>query len=259
MALEIFAVSLFPQMFPGVLGDSMMKRAFDNEIATFECVDFRQYATDKHRTVDDTPYGGGAGMLLKPEPLFRAVEDIQHRHGMMSSPKSRVILLSPTGRRFTQAVAHEYAACKRLIFLCGHYEGFDDRVRQHLATEELSLGDFVMTGGEIAAMAVIDSVVRLLPGVLGNTESLDSESHASGLLEYPQFTRPALFREFDVPGALMSGNHKQIEQWRDRHAFYRTWKHRRDLIAQRLLSVQERLWLEAFERGDFSDIDVEHL
>lgn len=256
LTLELFVVTLFPQMFPSVLGESMMKRAFDRGIAQLECVDFRQYASDKHKTVDDAPFGGGAGMLLKPEPLFRTMDDIERLHGKVPPPTGRVILLSPAGRRFTQEVAREYAACQRLVFLCGHYEGFDDRVRQHVATEELSLGDFVMTGGEIAAMAVIDSVVRLLPGVLGNAESLEAESHTTGVLEYPQFTRPASYRGYDVPETLLSGNHQRIAAWRDKHALYRTWKHRPDMIDKSMLMDGERRWIEAFERGDFQGIDV---
>ncbi|WAH35463.1 tRNA (guanosine(37)-N1)-methyltransferase TrmD [Alicyclobacillus dauci] len=256
MALDIFVLTLFPQMFTGVFGESMMKRAFGSGAANIEYVDFRQYATDKHHTVDDTPFGGGAGMLLKPEPLFAAMDDIERRYGHIDPPVGRVILLSPQGRRFTQDVAREYAACDRLTFLCGHYEGFDDRVRQHLVTEELSLGDFVMTGGEVAAMAVIEAVVRLLPGVLGNAESLADESHSNGLLEYPQYTRPASFRGMDVPQTLLSGNHQLIAKWRERHALYRTWRERPDLLAQVPLSQEQQEWLERFERGDFSEIDL---
>ncbi|GMA61752.1 tRNA (guanine-N(1)-)-methyltransferase [Alicyclobacillus fastidiosus] len=256
MALNIFVLTLFPQMFSGVFGESMMKRAFESDVANIEYVDFRQFAKDKHHTVDDTTFGGGAGMLLKPEPLFLAMDDINRRHGTVEPPAGRVIMLSPQGRRFNQEIAREYAECERLTFLCGHYEGFDDRVRQQLVTEELSLGDFVMTGGEIAAMAVTDTVVRLLPGVLGNAVSLEDESHASGLLEYPQYTRPASFRGMDVPPTLLSGNHQLIAKWRLRHALYRTWRERPDLLSTAMLDDEERAWLAKFERGDFSDIDI---
>ncbi|EPZ51596.1 hypothetical protein N007_03280 [Alicyclobacillus acidoterrestris ATCC 49025] len=256
MALNIFVLTLFPQMFSSVFGESMMKRAFASGVANIEYVDFRQYATDKHHTVDDTPFGGGAGMLLKPEPLFAAMDDIHERHGVVPPPAGRVILLSPQGRRFNQEVAREYAACERLTFLCGHYEGFDDRVRQHLVTEELSLGDFVMTGGEIAAMAVIDTVVRLLPGVLGNAGSLEDESHTARLLEYPQYTRPASFRGMDVPPTLLSGNHQLIAKWRRKHALYRTWRERPDLLDGLNLDDEQAQWLQQFERGDFRDIDI---
>lgn len=256
MSLEVFVLTLFPQMFESVFGHSMMKRAFESEAARIQYINFRDYATDKHHTVDDTPFGGGAGMLLKPEPLFLAMEDIHQRYGEVSHPQGRFIMLSPTGRRFTQEVAREYAACDRLVFLCGHYEGFDDRVRQNLVTEELSLGDFVMTGGEIAAMAVIDAVVRLLPGVLGNVESLADESHSGGLLEYPQYTRPADFRGHVVPEILLSGNHKKIAEWRRRHALYRTWLERPDMLEHAALSDEEKRVLERFAQGDFSGIDL---
>ncbi|GMA58889.1 tRNA (guanine-N(1)-)-methyltransferase [Alicyclobacillus sacchari] len=200
MALAIHVLTLFPNMFSGVLGESMMKRAVEIGAVEIELIDFRQYAKDRHRTVDDTPYGGGAGMLLKPEPLFDAIDDLRNRlHPRLEPPRERVVLLSPSGRRFTQQVAEEYAQSNRIVLVCGHYEGFDDRVRQALATEELSLGDFVMTGGEIAAMAVIDAVTRLLPGVLGNAASLADESHVQGLLEYPQFTRPLSIEGWRYP------------------------------------------------------------
>jgi tRNA (guanine37-N1)-methyltransferase len=256
MSLDIFVLTLFPQMFTNVLGESMMKRAIDNDIARVQYIDFRDYTTDKHRTVDDSPFGGGAGMLLKPEPLFRAMDAIDEAHGRVEAPQGRVILLSPQGRRFTQEVALEYAACERLTFLCGHYEGFDDRVRQHLVTEELSLGDFVMTGGEIAAMAVIDTVVRLLPGVLGNAQSLEDESHNKGLLEYPQFTRPSTFRDMEVPSTLLSGNHKEIAKWRVRHALYRTWRYRPDMLDSLNLTKEDQACLDRFEQGDFTGIEV---
>lgn len=243
-------------MFAGVLGESMMKRALQSGAASVNCIDFRAYATDRHHTVDDTPFGGGAGMLLKPEPLFAAMEDIEQQHGHVDPPAGRVILLSPQGRRFTQDVAKEYAQASRLVFLCGHYEGFDDRVRQHLVTEELSLGDFVMTGGEIAAMAVLDAVIRLLPGVLGNADSLTDESHTGGMLEYPQYTRPASFRGIDVPPTLLSGNHQLIATWRAKHALYRTWKERPDLLRDLPLTAAQKGWLSQFENGDFSEIDV---
>lgn len=256
MGLNIFVFSLFPQMFHGVLGESMMRRAFDSNHASIEYVNFRDYATDRHRTVDDNPFGGGAGMLLKPEPLFAAMEDVESRYGRIDPPAGRVILLSPQGRRFNQEIAREYASCERLTLLCGHYEGFDDRVRQHLVTEELSLGDFVMTGGEIAAMAVIDTVVRLLPGVLGNSGSLEDESHSGGWLEYPQYTRPASFRGIEVPATLLSGNHQRIAQWRRKHAVYRTWRDRPDLLVGRVLSSEEKTWVLQFEQGDLSGLDI---
>ncbi|WP_067621352.1 tRNA (guanosine(37)-N1)-methyltransferase TrmD [Alicyclobacillus acidiphilus] len=256
--MSIHVLTLFPNMFSGVLQESILKRALDSGAAQIHLIDFRNYTKDRHRTVDDTPYGGGAGMLLKPEPLFEAVDDIVRQGGPLLPPSDRVVLLSPTGRPFNQERAREYSNCERLVFLCGHYEGFDDRVRQHLATEELSLGDFVMTGGEIAAMAVIDAVVRLLPGVLGNADSLSAESHTDGLLEYPQFTRPPVYRGAAVPDTLLSGNHQRIAEWRDKHALYRTWRLRPEMLKLDNLTPQQRTWLSAFERGDFTGIDVQY-
>lgn len=256
--VNIFVLTLFPQMFDAAFGEGIARRAFDSELATIEYVNFRNYATDRHRTVDDSPFGGGAGMLLKPEPLFSAMDEINDRNGYVGPPQGRVIMLSPQGKRFNQSLAREYAACERLTFLCGRYEGFDDRVRQQLVTDELSLGDFVMTGGEIAAMAVIDTVVRLLPGVLGNAYSLDEESHSDGLLEYPQFTRPASFRGIGVPDTLVSGDHQRIAKWRQKHSLYRTWRQRPDLLKTRKMTEDETRWIEQFEAGNLYDLDVQY-
>lgn len=256
MPLSISVLTLFPNMFSGVIGESIVKRALDGGAAELQLVNFRDYTADRHHTVDDTPYGGGAGMLLKPDPLFDAVADIERQSGPLFPPMDRVILLSPAGQSFNQELARTYAQSERLVFLCGHYEGFDDRVRQHLATEELSLGDFVMTGGEIAAMAVIDAVVRLLPGVLGNEDSLAAESHTNGLLEYPQYTRPSTYRGWSVPETLLSGNHQRIEEWREKQALYRTWRTRPDILLESRLTPRQQIWLRAFEQGDFSGIDV---
>ncbi|HEY8342935.1 MAG TPA: tRNA (guanosine(37)-N1)-methyltransferase TrmD, partial [Calditerricola sp.] len=197
--MRIDILTLFPEMFPGVLGASILGKAQERGLVTINVVNFRQYAGNKHGTVDDTPYGGGAGMVLKPEPIFRAVEAILEE---VPDTKPRIILLCPQGRTFRQEIAEELAQEKHLIFLCGHYEGFDERVRQHLATDELSIGDYVLTGGELPAMVIIDAVVRLLPGVLGNEESARTDSFATGLLEHPHYTRPADFRGWKVPEVL---------------------------------------------------------
>jgi tRNA (guanine37-N1)-methyltransferase len=273
--LEICILTLFPEMFSGILSESILKRALQQQHVRIKIVNFRDFAEDKHKTVDDYPFGGGAGMLLKPQPLFNAVESIRsHRsdadfssfsgsEGMEADPsrvahggKERIILLSPQGKPYTQSVATELAGMERLILLCGHYEGFDHRIRQHIVTDEISLGDFVLTGGEIAAMAILDSVIRLLPGVLGNQDSLENESHGTGLLEYPQYTRPADFRSYTVPATLLSGNHAEIEKWRLRHALYRTWKNRPDLLKNRTNSKVEQEIIARFECGDFSGIDI---
>jgi tRNA (guanine37-N1)-methyltransferase len=185
--------------------------------------DLRQWTHDKHHTVDDTPYGGGPGMVMKPEPLFDAVEAVR-------TPEARVILLTPQGRLFKQAVAAELSLLPHLVLICGHYEGIDERVREHVVDDELSIGDFVLTGGELAAVVVVDAVARLLPGVLGADASLDEESHSAGLLEYPHYTRPAEFRGWRVPGVLLSGNHAEIARWRRRQALERTRQRRPDLL-----------------------------
>ncbi|WP_188882380.1 tRNA (guanosine(37)-N1)-methyltransferase TrmD [Alicyclobacillus cellulosilyticus] len=251
--MKVTIFTLFPQMFTGVLEESILKRAREGGYVDVRLVNFRDYAVDKHKTVDDYPFGGGAGMVLKPEPLFRAVEAVLAGRRPGEVP---VILLTPQGRTFTQRIAEELAATPEWMLICGHYEGFDERVRQHLATDELSLGDFVMTGGEIAAMAVLDAVVRLIPGVLGNETSSAEESFANGLLEYPQYTRPAVFRGWSVPEVLLSGHHAKIAAWRHRHALFRTWRRRPDLLAAREFSAEERAWLARWQEGDWSDIDV---
>jgi tRNA (guanine37-N1)-methyltransferase len=252
--LEIVVLTLFPEMFSGVLGESILKRALEQGVAKVDLVNFRDFADDKHKTVDDYPFGGGAGMLLKPAPIFRAVEHVRQSSAVPEG--DRVVLLSPQGRTFTQRMAEEFSKEKRLIFICGHYEGFDDRIRQHLVTDEVSLGDFVLTGGEIAAMAIMDAVIRLLPSAVGNHESVIEDSFSSGLLEYPQFTRPADFNGLRVPDTLLSGNHKLIAEWRRRHALYRTWRRRPDLLETVELTEQDKADLAKFNAGDFSGIDV---
>ncbi|WP_210469425.1 tRNA (guanosine(37)-N1)-methyltransferase TrmD [Sporosarcina sp. 6E9] len=233
--MRIDILSLFPEMFEGVLHSSIMKKAQENEAVDFDVVDFRDYSENKHKKVDDYPYGGGAGMLLKPEPLFAAVKAVSSR----GDTTPRVILMCPQGERFTQKKAEELAEEEHLVLICGHYEGYDERIREHLVTEELSLGDFVLTGGEIAAMAVVDSVVRLLPNVLGNEDSPVLDSFSTGLLEHPQYTRPANFNGLEVPEVLLSGNHAKIDQWREEQSLIRTFERRKDLLETATLTEHQ--------------------
>ena len=215
--MKIDVLSLFPYMFDGVFGESILKKAQEKNAVELNVVNFREYSTNKHKNVDDYPYGGGAGMVLTPQPIFDAVEELTE-----TAKKPRVVLLCPQGERYTQAKAEELAAEEHLIFICGHYEGYDERIREQLVTDEISIGDYVLTGGELGAMVVIDSVVRLLPDVLGNNHSAVQDSHSTGLLEHPHYTRPADFRGLTVPEVLMSGNHKKIEQWRQKESLKRT-------------------------------------
>lgn len=254
--MEVSILTLFPGMFHGFLNESIFKRAADQNKIRVHLVNFRDFARDKHKTVDDYPFGGGAGMLLKPAPIFEAFDGLTTLQGSTGRQSERVVLLSPQGRKFTQEVAEEFAGLNKLVLICGHYEGFDERIRQVLVTDELSLGDFVLTGGELAAMVVLDAVVRLLPGVLGNEESAKGESFAGGLLEYPQYTRPAEYRGLPVPATLLSGNHAQIARWRHRHALYRTWVRRPDLLIRENLTDEDKEMIRKWESGDFTDIDV---
>lgn len=236
--MNINILSLFPEMFEGVLNTSILKKAQENKAVSFSVTDFRNYSENKHHKVDDYPYGGGAGMVLKPEPLFNAVEAVTK--GATMPP--RVILMCPQGERFTQAKAEELASEENLVFICGHYEGYDERIREHLVTDELSIGDFVLTGGEIASMAIIDSVVRLLPGVLGNNVSSVEDSFSTGLLEHPHYTRPATYKGLSVPDVLLSGNHGEIDKWRTEQSLKRTLERRPDLLDKiTLTSEQEKM------------------
>ena len=221
--MKIDVLTLFPGMFPGPLDESIIKRACESGRLQLGIHDLRDYTHDRHRTVDDRPFGGGPGMLMKPEPLFEAVEALR-------GEKTRVILTSPAGRLFRQQIARELAAEEHLLLVCGSYEGFDERVRQGLADDELSIGDYVLTNGALPAMVIIDSVTRLLPGVLGDDESSQDESFSGGLLEYPQYTRPAEFRGMTVPEVLLSGDHAAIEKWRREQAEVQTRQRRSDLL-----------------------------
>jgi tRNA (guanine37-N1)-methyltransferase len=221
--MKIDVLTLFPAMFTGPLDESIVKRARESGLLELKIHQLRDWTHDRHKTVDDRPFGGGPGMLLKPEPLFEAIESLQRE-------KTRVILLSPSGRKFDQSIARELAQQDDLLLVCGSYEGFDERVREALADDELSIGDYVLTNGALPAMVVIDAVTRLLPGVLGDDESSHDESFSHGLLEYPQYTRPAEFRGMKVPDVLLSGNHAEIGKWRREQAKLQTEKQRPDLL-----------------------------
>lgn len=241
--MKIDILSLFPEMFEGVLHSSIMKKAQQNEAVAFNVVNFRDYSENKHHKVDDYPYGGGAGMVLKPEPLFAAVEAVTKD----IETKPRVILMCPQGERFTQKKAEELATEEHLIFICGHYEGYDERIRAGLVTDELSIGDFVLTGGEIASMAIVDSVVRLLPNVLGNEDSHALDSFSTGLLEHPHYTRPAVFKELEVPAILLSGNHAKIDEWREEQSLIRTFERRKDLLETAKLTNSQKVLLKKLQ------------
>ncbi|WP_202079873.1 tRNA (guanosine(37)-N1)-methyltransferase TrmD [Caldalkalibacillus salinus] len=240
--LTIDVLSLFPEMFNGVLGSSILAKAAEKALVEYRVTNFRSYSTHKHQQVDDYPYGGGGGMVLKPEPIFSAVSDLVQKAD--TDHKPRVILMCPQGERYTQKKAEELAESSHLIFICGHYEGYDERIREHLVTDELSIGDYVLTGGELAAMVIIDSVVRLREGALGNETSAQTDSYSTGLLEYPHYTRPAEYKGMKVPDVLLSGHHQHIEEWRMKESLRRTWKRRPDLLEHRTLTEQEQAWLE---------------
>ncbi|MDV2885297.1 tRNA (guanosine(37)-N1)-methyltransferase TrmD [Alkalihalophilus pseudofirmus] len=243
--MKIDVLTLFPEMFEGVFGSSILKKAKEEGHVSYQAVDFREYTTNKHKKVDDYPYGGGAGMVLSPQPIFDAVDDLKQQNET-SSP--RVIMLCPQGECYTQAKAEELAKEEHLILLCGHYEGYDERVRKHLVTDEISIGDYVLTGGELGAMVIADSVTRLLPNVLGNEESAVTDSFSTGLLEHPQYTRPAEFRGMEVPDVLLSGHHANIERWRKKESLKRTLERRPDLLEERELTVEEERLLEEIKR-----------
>ena len=229
------------------LGEGVVRRAIDGGLLTVDVRDLRDFTQDRHRGVDDVPYGGGPGMVLKAEPLFRAVEAIAAARGAPSA----VVLTSPQGRRFTQRDAERLATLDRIIVLCGRYEGVDDRVRTRLATDELSIGDYVLTGGELPALVIVDAVARLVPGVVGDKESVEHESFAHGLLDFPHYTRPAAFRDMRVPEVLLSGHHAEIRRWRKRQAVERTLIDRPDLLERAVLDEEERAILNELmrERG----------
>jgi tRNA (guanine37-N1)-methyltransferase len=271
--MQIDILTLFPEMFPGPLGTSILKRGMQAGYLGIRLHQIRDYTYDRHHTVDDYPYGGGAGMVMKAPPVFEAVESVRAQppgppglylvtpgqeplvlvapegeHPAVELAAERpaapppIILMSPAGRVFTQRVAADLAALARIVLICGHYEGLDERVRAHLITDEISIGDYVLTGGELAAMVVVDAVARLVPGVLAEGSAAD-ESHTSGLLEYPQYTRPPVFRGWEIPPILVSGHHARVADWRRREALRRTLRQRPDLLAAAELTAQDRRWL----------------
>jgi tRNA (guanine37-N1)-methyltransferase len=240
--MRIDVVTLFPEMMRAPLGASVVGRARERRLVDVRVLNPRDWAPGRHQAADDAPFGGGGGMVLKPEPLAGCLESAR-------GDDSWVVLLDPAGRRFTQEVARELAARPHLILVCGHYEGVDERVRERLVDEEISIGDFVLTGGELPALVVIEAVVRLVPGVLGDETAPDHDSFSRGLLEHPHYTRPATFREWAVPAVLLSGDHGKIDRWRRVMSVWRTWQRRPELLEAADLTQEERQWADGFGRG----------
>ncbi|MGB7365601.1 tRNA (guanosine(37)-N1)-methyltransferase TrmD [Carnobacterium jeotgali] len=242
--MKIDVLTLFPRMFQGPLTESIIGKAIGKDLLQVNVMNFRDYTENKHQNVDDYPYGGGAGMLLTAQPIFSAMDAINE---VSPDTKKRVILLDPAGVPFTQSVAEELAEEEHLVFICGHYEGYDERIRT-LVTDEISLGDYVLTGGELGAMVMIDATVRLLPEVLGNDQSAKTDSHSTGLLEHPQYTRPAEYRGMKVPDVLISGNHKKIKEWQDKESIRRTFERRPDMLEALDLSDEQKKYLLEIEK-----------
>ena len=243
MQFEVF--TLLPEMFPPYLDSSILQRARQRGLIDVRVHNIRDYTHDKHHTTDDTPYGGGGGMVMKPEPVFEAIESVL---GLTADPAQPppipVILLTPQGRVFTQRVAEELCAHERIALLCGRYEGVDERIREHLVTDEVSVGDYVLTGGELPALLIIDAVSRLIPGVLGDPTGAQDDSHSMGLLEYPHYTKPSEFRGWKVPDVLLSGDHGKIEKWRREQAITRTFQKRPDMLEKAELSEADQKFLK---------------
>ena len=240
-------LTIFPGMVAGPIAESIIGKAIERELIDIRIINIRDYAADSHRTTDDRPFGGGSGMVMKPEPLGAAIDDVRTK-----DPATRVILLSPQGRLFDQDIAFELSRLSHICLVCGRYEGVDERIRNHYVDDEISIGDYVLTGGELPALVIVDSVARLLPGVLGSNESLTEESFTFGLLEYPHYTRPEIFGNHRVPDILLSGNHGAIRRWRRQQALVRTLQRRPDLLEKNQLSREdEELLAEAIrEEGD---------
>jgi len=243
--MRIDLLTIFPDMFRGPFDESIVKRAVEGGLVSINLHDIRRWAEDRHKTVDDYPYGGGPGMVMKPDVVFAATESVLE----LAPQREPVILLTPAGRRLTHEIVVELAAKERLVLLCGHYEGFDARVHEHLATDEISIGDFVLSGGELAAMALVDAVVRLIPGALGSPQSTAEESFAEGLLEAPHYTRPPEFRGWPVPEVLVSGNHGEVAKWRRLQNILLTARRRPELLASLELTAEEGEWL-ALQLGE---------
>ena len=245
--MRIDILTIFPEMFRGPFDESIVKRAVESGLLSIHLHDIRRWAEDRHKTVDDYPYGGGPGMVMKSDVVFAATESVLE----LAPQREPVILLTPIGRRLTHEVVVELAAKERLVLLCGHYEGFDARVHEHLATDEISIGDYVLSGGELAAMVLVDAVARQVPGALGSAQSVADESFAEGLLEAPHYTRPPQFRDWSVPEVLLSGNHQEVAKWRRRQNLLLTARRRPELLASLELTAEEKEWLASF--GDVGD------
>jgi tRNA (guanine37-N1)-methyltransferase len=242
MGLQFDVFTLFPEVFGPYLDASIIQRARQNSLLEVHLHNIREWTSDKHHVCDDLPYGGGGGMVMKPDPIFKAVEGV-----LGTSPACPIVLLTPQGRLFTQKVAEELVQHPHLALICGRYEGVDERVREHLVTDQISIGDYVLSGGELPALAVIDAVARLIPGVLGDPDGAWDDSHATGLLEYPHYTRPPEFRGWTVPEILLSGDHARIARWRREQALLRTWLRRPDMLDKADLSPKDRQFLAGLE------------
>lgn len=249
MQFEVF--TLLPEVFPSYLETSILKRAQERGLIHVDVHNIRDYTHDKHHMTDDTPYGGGGGMVMKPEPIFEAVESVLGLAAPLSPPEPAsnipIVLLTPQGRVFNQSIAQELSTYPRIALICGRYEGIDERIREHLVTDEISIGDYVLTGGEIPALILIDAVSRLLPGVLGDPTGAEDDSHAMGLLEYPHYTRPPEFRGWKAPDVLLSGDHAKINKWRREQALFRTFKKRPDMLEKAELSKADRKFVESLK------------
>lgn len=242
MMKSFYVLTLFPEMIDAALSHSIIGRAVNEGIINVEAVNIRDFSKDKHRHVDDYPYGGGAGMVMQPQPIYDAYKSIEEKAG-----KARVIYMSPQGKRFNQKIAEELSQEESIILLCGHYEGVDERIIEEIVTDEISIGDFVLTGGELAAAAIIDAVSRLVPGVLNKEESHEIESFSDGLLEYPQYTRPPVFMGREVPEVLLSGHHANIDKWRREQSIIRTYQKRPDMLDEAVLTAKERKFLDSIK------------
>ena len=245
--MRFHVVTIFPEMFDGLLDVGVLKRAINNRLIEVNLTDIRDFTTDKHRSVDDYQFGGGSGMLLKPDPIFKSVEFIQQQQSLdINVP---VILMSPQGRTLNQKIVEDLSRFENLVLICGRYEGVDERVREHLVTDEISIGDYVLSGGELAAMVLIETISRLIPGVLGSIESAEDDSFTSELLQNPQYTRPSLFRDWSVPEVLLSGDHKEVEKWRRQESLRRTHQRRPDLLNKNKLTKDEHSFIKELDNN----------
>ena len=251
MQFEVF--TLLPEVFPSYLETSIIKRARERDLINVRVHNIRDYTHDKHHTTDDTPYGGGGGMVMKPDPVFEAIESILGLNADPTAPEPvlniPIILLTPQGRVFDQRIAQELSQHPRILLLCGRYEGIDERIREHLVTDEISIGDYVLTGGELPALILIDAIARLLPDVLGDPTGAQDDSHATGLLEYPHYTRPPEFRGWKTPDILLSGDHAKIEKWRREQSLLRTFNKRPDMLEKADLSKEDRKFVESLKHA----------